>query len=177
MYTHIWRKRAMASLSHHSKGKESLYQTVTPVLELNNNSLLSLRPYFSVDRKTKPDIREAILNTAVFHTKNGEQGERARKKAGAQQSGLWASMQQWNPRDLSITGRLLLAVVVGSIQARSIASLLIAMCTDNTTHALYFHVCQSLYGAPRCFLACGLTAFTVVLYFCFFGQVSFKELS
>lgn len=84
----------MASLSHHSKGKESLYQTVTPVLELNNNSLLSLRPYFSVDRKTKPDIREAILNTAVFHTKNGEQGERARKKAGAQQSGLWASMQQ-----------------------------------------------------------------------------------
>lgn len=111
-----------------------------------------------------------ISNSAVFHTKNSERG-RDREKAGAQQSGLWASMQQRNPRDLSITGRLLLAVVVGSIQAPSIASLLIAMCTDNTAHALYFHVCQSLRGASQYFLDRGLTALQFCCHFFLLGLI------
>lgn len=140
---------SVQSLSHSSKGEEGLYQTVMPVLALNNNSLL-LWGCISL-LMGKPSLTSMRRNRTVlfFTQRTVSKGER--EKAGAQQSGLWASMQQRNPRDLSITGRLLLAVVVGSIQAPSIASLLIAMCTDNTAHALYFHVsswCFSVFSRP-----------------------------
>lgn len=84
--TQCWINTKQRELNpYSSRGEEGLYQTVMPVIELNNNSLHALRLDFFVDRKTKPDTGEEILNSAVSHTKrNSEHEGREAAKAGAQ---------------------------------------------------------------------------------------------
>lgn len=65
----------------------------------------------------------------AFSHGHKEQGER--RRAGARQSGLGASVLRWNPGDQSINRQV---VVAGSMPARSIASLLIAMCSISTEY-------------------------------------------
>lgn len=69
------------------------------VLELNTNRLHALRLVTFVIRQTKLEACEAILNVSHVVTKDREHGREARKqrekgKAGAQQSGLGASLLQ-----------------------------------------------------------------------------------
>lgn len=80
----------------------------------------------------------------TWSQRTGNMGERETESWGPTVAS--GHLQQWNPGDLSINRQV---VVAGSMQARSIASLLIAMCTDNAAHGLYVHMCQNLYGTSH----------------------------